>query len=356
MNNRERIINTVLNRPVDRLPYFCFFGPWGETIEKWKDEGLVGDWCDGLDFDEGIAVINVNLGYHPPYEYEYISEDERTITTRNEQGIVTRSMKRGSTIPEYLEYPVCDRASWELLKKRLDPDDYSRFPPDWEERTAELNGGDALNQLGTYPYGLFGTLRDMFGVEKLLFMTYDDRELIKEIMNYLTDFWIAIWERAAKDVRVDAIHMWEDMSGVSGSLISPAMIRELMVPCYKKMKDFCVRRGVPVFSLDTDGDVKLIAEVFIEAGINLLFPFEVQASGDVCEYLTRYPTLCCLGGIDKRALAAGKDAIDSELERVMPSFKTGHYIPQLDHLIHPEVPYENFVYFCNKLKTMCGKK
>ena len=356
MNNRERIINTVLGKPTDRLPYFCHFGPWSETFQRWKNEGLEGNWYDGLDFDEGFRVINVDLGYVPPFEYEFISEDERTITARNEQGIVRRSMKHGATIPEFLDYPVKDRATWESLKKRLDPDDPNRFPPDWKKRADELNSGEAANQLGTHPYGLFGTLRDMFGVEKLLFMMYDDRELIGEIMDYLTDFWIAVWEKAVKDVRVDAIHMWEDMSGVSGSLISPSMIRELMVPCYKRMKVFCKRHNIPIFSLDTDGNVELIIEPFIEGGINLLFPFEVQACGDVYKFLERHPSLCCMGGIDKRALALGFDAIDAELERVSPSFKTGHYIPQLDHLIHPEVSYGNFVYYCNRLKVMCGKK
>lgn len=40
MNNRERIIETVLCKEVDRLPFNFYFVPWSETIERWRTEGL----------------------------------------------------------------------------------------------------------------------------------------------------------------------------------------------------------------------------------------------------------------------------------------------------------------------------
>ena len=85
----------------------------------------------------------------------------------------------------------------------------------------QYNEGEKIVQLGLYPYGLFGTLRDMMGVEELLVSFYEQPELIHDMMNYLTDFWLTMYEKVCKDVKVDAIHMWEDMSGKNGSLISP---------------------------------------------------------------------------------------------------------------------------------------
>ena len=354
MTNRERLIAMAAGRPIDRPPYFCFFGPWGETLERWHAEGLPTDkrWDDGLGFDAGITVVPVKLGYLPAFEYEELADEGETLVFRDAQGITQRVRKGKSTIPQYLDYPVKNRADWEQLKKRLDPDDPARFPDDWPNIAAALNGGDAAVQIGHYPYGLFGTLRNMIGVEDLLTGFYDFPGLIEDMMNYLTDFWIAIWTKAVRHVKLDAIHMWEDMSGRSGPLISPAMVRKYMVPCYRRMRDFCDVHGVSLFTLDTDGDVSRLIEPFMDAGINLLFPFEVQAGSDINAVVKRHPSLICLGGIDKRALAISREAIDAELARIRPALASGHYIPQLDHLIHPEIPYENFVYFCMRLREI----
>jgi hypothetical protein len=87
--------------------------------------------------------------------------------------------KGGSTIPRIIENPVKDRASWEKLKtERLNPDDPLRFPDNWEDLARKYNEGDKIIQLGWFPYGLFGTLRDMMGVEELLVAFYDDPALI----------------------------------------------------------------------------------------------------------------------------------------------------------------------------------
>jgi uroporphyrinogen-III decarboxylase len=57
------------------------------------------------------------------------------------------------------------------------------------------------------------------------------------------------------------------------------------------------------------------------------------------------------GGVDKRSLAVGRDAIEKELERVKPLIAEGGYLPMLDHSATPDTPYENYRYFLERLKT-----
>ena len=90
----------------------------------------------------------------------------------------------------------------------------------------------------------------------------------------------------------------------------------------------------------------------IDAGVNLLFPMEVAAGCDVNEWRNKFPGLGMMGGIDKRALASGFDAIDCELERIRPALESGRYIPSLDHLIPDDVSWQNYAYFARKLKQM----
>ena len=353
MTNRERITLTALCKPVDRLPLTFYFGPWTETVPEWEKQGFPHGqpWDYGLGLDAGIRHVDVNLGYCPAFPYEILEDKGEKRIVRDELGIVMEVYKEHSTIPRYLDYPVKGWEDWEKQKKeRLNPDSPERFPDNWESLAEEYNNGDYVIQLGWYPYGLFGTLRDMMGVENLLIMFYDDPDLIHAMMDGLTDFWLAIYEKVCRTVKVDAIHMWEDMSGKGGALISPAMIREFMMPNYKRMKAFADAHDIPMFSLDTDGDCTQLVPLFLESGINTILPFEVACGSDVVKYRELYPDLCIYGGIDKREIAKGKLAIDRELDRIDKMFDYPGYIAALDHLIPPDITRGDFEYFVQELR------
>ena len=353
-----RIINTVLMKDIDRQPFTFFFGPWMETLENWRNQGLPenADWDEEIDFDPGIRVIHVDLGYCPSFKYELIEERETTRIIRDERGVLQEIRKKGSSIPNFIDYPVKNRDSWaELKKTRLNPENPKRFPDNWKQLADEYNNGDHAIQIGVYPYGLFGTLREMMGVEMLLTSFYDNPDLIYEMMEYLTTFWLKIYEKVCKTVKIDIIHMWEDMSGKSGSLISPKMVREFMMPQYKRIKEFADKNKIPVFSLDTDGNCEELVPLFIECGINLIFPFEVAAGSDIVEYRRKYPELCIMGGIDKREISKGKQALEKELARAESMFNGPGYIPSIDHLFPPEVTYEDFKNFSKAIKQKIDK-
>jgi len=56
------------------------------------------------------------------------------------------------------------------------------------------------------------------------------------------------------------------------------------------------------------------------------------------------------GGIDKRVMAAGADAIDRELERIMPFMRRrGGYIPTSDHGVPEEVSFENYMHYRRRM-------
>ena len=63
-----------------------------------------------------------------------------------------------------------------------------------------------------------------------------------------------------------------------------------------------------------------------------------------------------LGGIDKRALAKGKEAIDEELEKKVPfMLKSDGYIPTIDHLVSPDISFDDFKYYREKLREIVEK-
>ncbi|MBM3713151.1 MAG: hypothetical protein FJW56_06915 [Actinobacteria bacterium] len=368
MNNTERIIKTVLGRQTDRVPFFIHWAmnAWIPTRRNWEKQGVKdGDnWRaeleeqTGIKLDEGFISVGidigrkegVNLGFCPFFEEEVIEDRGDKHIIRDKMGIVQLAKKDRDSIPYFLDYPIKNSKDWEKIRdEKLNPDNPDRFPANWNELVEKFKDSKAAIQIGEYPFGLFGTLRDFMGVEEFLVSLYTQKELIHEIMDYLTDFWITIYKKVCKDIKIHHIHIWEDMSGRQGSLISPAMVREFMLPNYKKIRQFADDNGIEIISVDTDGNVDELVPIFIEGGINLLFPFEVAAGSDIVKVSRQYPELCIMGGIDKRELAKDKSAIDAELKRVSSMFKGKRYIPGLDHGIPPDVSWDNFKYYITRL-------
>ncbi|MCL2518376.1 MAG: hypothetical protein FWF15_07425 [Oscillospiraceae bacterium] len=361
MTNRERLLRTCTCRPADRAPFHFYFGPWGETLARWQKEGLGEgntDWASSFPFDpQCFYVLPVNLGIFPAFEYKLIEQRATTAIIQDSQGVIQEILTLGPTIPKYLEFPVKDLESWKKFKaERLNPDLPERFPANWKEVCGKLKNFDGLVQIGSYPYGIFGTTRELIGLENLMFALYDEPEFVHAVMDDLTSFWLTLYEKAANEVHIDVIHIWEDMSGRQGSLISPAMMYEFMVPNYNRIKKFADERGIPVIVLDTDGNVSEMIQVFMDGGINMLMPFEFTDGNDIVQFRRDFPNLAMLGGISKVAVSRGREAIDAELARIKPLFDYPGYFPALDHLIHPGISWDDFSYFCEKLHELILKK
>jgi len=354
----ERFVRCLLGEPVDHVPFGVGIGwsPWGDTLERWRRE--IGepnlDLQKWFGFDASVVMPEMNAGIYPPFEHQVLEENENFVVWRDERGITRRDRRDGLSMPEWLDYPVKSVADWEWLKEeRLRPAEPGRISQDWDAlRTRLCETGEAV-QVGWYPFGLFGTPRDLLGVERLLYAFYTDPEMLRDMMDHLTTLWISLWEKVAAEVRIEHIHIWEDMSGKQGSLISPKMVREFMMPCYERIAAFAQAHGVRLMSVDTDGDCKELVPVMMEQGVNVFFPFEVQAGNDVRQYRQRYPTLGILGGLDKRALAGTRADVDREVERAAWMIRRGRYIPGFDHLVPPDARWGNFCCAAEKIRALC---
>lgn len=61
------------------------------------------------------------------------------------------------------------------------------------------------------------------------------------------------------------------------------------------------------------------------------------------------------GGIDKRALIEGRDAIRKEVMKKVPFIlEEGGFFPTVDHLVLPDVTLENYQYDINTMREVAG--
>ncbi|MBI2914667.1 MAG: hypothetical protein HYY08_01950 [Firmicutes bacterium] len=414
MNLRERFL-TVMHEPRAGLPSVKWeFGYWGETINNWYREGLprrnpaeipstytsptsslytrcwtcenrfVGpgefpkgmpvvagglywptqgfpfdrDVRDHLGLDKTQRVVDLNLLFHPMFPVETLEENDTTLKYRDVDGVVRVFLKESATIPAGWEWPVKDRRTWHQLKEeRLNLKDVrGRLPGNWEELVSEYRNRDYPLGLGGYPLGFFGTLAHLLGYENLFYLYHDDPGLIHDMLGTFTDLWIAVFSEVLLDVEIDHMQIWEDISFGSGSMISQDVIREFMLPYYKKLTSFLKGSGVRLIFVDTDGDCMDIIPLFIEGGATGMFPFEVHCGMDIAEVRKRFPGLALMGGIPKSEIVPDRSEIERILEPVREVLKTGKYIPFGDHLIPPEVSWEAFKHYRCRLNDIIEGK
>jgi uroporphyrinogen decarboxylase len=131
------------------------------------------------------------------------------------------------------------------------------------------------------------------------------------------------------------------------------MFREFMLPAYRRMTGFYRDHGIRTILVDSDGDVTGLIPLLIEGGVTGLHPFEVTGECDIVDVRRAFPRFQILGGIDKKKVAAGKAAIDEELERKVPFvFKGGGFVPFIDHSVPPDISWENFRYYRRRLAEL----
>lgn len=356
MTNRERIVETLRCRPVDRPPFPSWLGfdPWGETLERWCRESGIADLEVATYFgmDRWFRVAPLEYGPLPRFEEREIGADDEFVVSVDYRGITRRNRRDGGSMPEWIDHPVKTRGDWQRYK-------VERLSGPLAPRVDGLVGffadcarDDVPVQVGVFPWGAFGTLRDLMGATGCLLAFYDDPDLVSDIVGTYTGLWLELYSLACDAGRVDHVHVWEDMSGKQGSLISIAMVEEFLMPSYDRVAAFARDRGIPILSVDTDGMVAELLPVFARHGVNAFMPFEAQAGNDLLAYRRDFPAVGMMGGLDKSALARSKADIHRELDKAAAMFAAGGWIVGFDHLIPPDVPWKNFAYAVGELERM----
>jgi uroporphyrinogen decarboxylase len=392
--SRDRFIQTLEFQPADP-PWMRRGFPWPETVEVWLGQGYDGRPLDDVFDVDQLVRVDPWYGPVPEFEYQVVEEDERTKTYVNHEGIVMREFKESpdTSMPQFVRFPVENLADFERLAAErlvLNPDQrlnetwrrqvlagrqvqsrvaeamaegHVGVPVDGVERAA-AEGEPPHEQVEEWPRqcwadrwgGFFGALRNMMGVENLCLAFYDQPALVERMMEQRADAIIEITAAVLEVTDFDVFWFWEDMAYNHGPLIGPELFRRFALKHYRRVCDWLHSRGIRHIGLDSDGDIRTLIPIWLDAGIDHLWPFEVQAGMDVVEIRGIYGhDLALMGGIDKRAVAKGGEVMRAEVDRVVGLVADGGYIPELDHSAPPDISWLDFCEFTEYLKFRLGR-
>ncbi|MCX7011924.1 MAG: hypothetical protein NTW86_05050 [Candidatus Sumerlaeota bacterium] len=362
MNPCERFIATMQYQPRDRCPIYDF-GFWKETLPQWGEQGYPtgAKPDDFFGMDPPWRGCGANTDLCPAFKEEVLEDRGETEIVRQTDGAVVERGKTLVSIPRHISHALRDRETWEKdFQWRMRPDDPARFPPEavWKKRVAEWTRPDRDYPLMIGCGSLFGRTRNFMGMERVGELIYDDRKLFDEMAEVHADIAIAtITKILEAGVRPEAASLWEDMCYNAGPLISPKVFKETLVPQYKRITNVLRKYGVDIVWVDCDGNIERLAPLWLEAGVNTMFPLEVGTwKADPIEYRRRYgKEMRIIGGVCKRMLATTPDAILREVERLTPLVEEGGFIPLCDHRVPPDVPLRNYVFYIEQAKRVWGK-
>ncbi len=360
LTHRERFRRLMHFQSVDRIPHWEF-GYLDATRERWHREGLPERYDDNESIEryfgtDPLMYLPINIELHPPFEgeAEVLEEKEHSRIERLPDGMIWEIKTTGvQTIPHYIKFPISNRDDWKRFKERLDPEHPGRRQTDYKKLGQELLRSEV--PVGVNLGSFFGTPRCWIGFENIALMVYDDRELVEEIVATLADLYYSQLEKALQHVEVDLAAGWEDICFRSGPIVSPAMFREIVGPHLKRVCTLLREHGCTVIWTDCDGDITLLVPIWLECGLNCMFPLEVHPGSDPVKFRRIYGHQVLLrGGLRKHAFAGTKRDILNELKRVEEVVHDGGYIPHGDHLIPQDVSYENYRYYVREKLSMLG--
>ena len=358
MTPRERFRRQMHFQPFDR----CFnmeFGYWGETFRTWDifRDNHISDTDAANRFFNFDRIDNIGFEYWmvPPFPSVEVGVRGDRRILRNADGLLAEVPVDGhDTVPHFVKATVVTPDDWKKCKaERFRLDAPGRIPDVEAWSRAHPPGRDY--PLGIYCGSLIGKVRDMLTFEGLAYAIYDYPEMVEDMVETCCQIIEQGLDAALGAVDFDYASGWEDICFKNGPIVSMDFFNKVLVPRYKRIGEKLHSHGVDVWYTDCDGDVRPFIPGFLDAGLNCLFPYEVNSCGHPADILREYGRdLLLMGGFDKLEMRKGPKAIDAYMAGIAPLVERGGFIPFCDHLCPPDITPENYLYYLDLKERTFG--
>ena len=360
MTARERFNRQMHWQSVDRS-FNMEFGYWRENFTTWPlfyENGITNNGEADIFFAfDPIGQIGGATWMCPAFEEKEVGRHDGKIIRINSDGLTAEVLASGKdTIPHYLKSSVTTPDDW----KRVKEEHFDRNHPG---RKMDVEGlkkrfpDDRDYPLGISCGSMIGKIRDMLTFEGLAYACYDYPDMVEDMVETCCLLVEDSLDQVLGEITFDYASGWEDICFKNGPIVSVPFFRDVVMPRYKRIRKKLDEHGIDLWYTDCDGDVRPILPYLLEGGINCLFPFEVNSCAHPGELLDQYAgQLRIMGGVDKMALGAGREAIGDYLKSLEKYVARGGYIPFCDHRCPPNVDPDDYLYYLDLKEKMFGMR
>ena len=173
-----------------------------------------------------------------------------------------------------------------------------------------------------------------------------DPPLAKALADRIGDHITAVGVEALRRSGLHETGIWiyDDMAHNGGPMFGPGTFEQVLLPAYRRMIRAYRDAGAKYVLLHSDGDIRPILDMLIDAGIDGLNPVERRAGMNMADLRSRDPSLILTGGMcNSDTLVNGPvSRIEAEALEIIDLGREGGVVIGT-HSISPEVPLENYV-------------
>lgn len=354
MNSKERMLTALNLGKADRVP---------ATIHQWQDFHLK-NFMDGMSDIEAFRAVGLDASVTVGCISEEASPDWRLSSTEHFEGRDKMTGYSIATPAGKLTYQTGSNeiTTWitdHLIKKEEDIYLLKYQPvPSMDKKAVEKAydevGDDGIIRVNLIGYAQGGCWQDaceLYGVEKMIFATFDNPEWVHEFLNILLDWKLKFIEKNYGGIKAD---LCETGGGASScTVISPSVHEEFCLPYDKKLHDAIRSLGLKT-TYHTCGGMTKILDLIVQNGCDAsetLSP--VGVGGDITDagpVLEKFSSkLAMIGGLDQFNILTSGTAgdIKKEVVRLFETFgaKGGYIMSASDHFFH--APKENLTAYAN---------
>lgn len=369
MNSRDRILLALNHKEADRVPFDL--GACNGTGISIKANNALRNYLELPDSEcrvkslaSQLADINEDLllklevdtrGLVPrnPSNFQtVIQEEDKYFKFYDEWGIGWRMPKKGGLYYDMYYHPLahCNNRSLERYKWP-DGDDPGRINGLRPIAKKHLEAGYLVCFGQSIGRGFLHSGTHLVGFEDFFTDMILNPSRVDTILDKITEIKFKFWNQVLDNMGdlLDVVVEADDLGTQNGLLISPKMYRKYIKPRQKALFDFIKKKvDVKIFFHSCGSILELIPD-FIDVGVDILNPIQVNADGMCTKYLKQQfgqDLVFWGGGIDtQRILPFGspqeiREEVKKRIDDLAPG---GGFVFSTVHNIQADVPPENII-------------
>ena len=356
MMTKDEVMKTIEHRDPSRVPV------WDDWLadETWE---LYGEELLHLmdQFDNDLFVVT----YGPPAELQMREPDGCLKNLNHGHGIITPAslpvpgappLAVGETYDEWgtVWYHVEDGVG--MLPHRPPITDWSQLDHYLAHRIPDIDAPGRFDHIvdlrrehpdeyimGQWWAAIWEQMARLRTMEQLFVDLYLERKHVIQLGDALCEHSVAIVRKFA-EAGCDGVFFGDDIAGQDRMLVSPKVWRDLFKPWYKIILEEAHRLGMHA-AYHSDGAIDEIIPDWIEIGLDVLNPIQVNAM-DIERVVREYgKDICFFGGVDVQwILVRGSvQDVENECRRLISLLSQHHggYIASVSNSITPDTPIAN---------------
>ena len=200
---------------------------------------------------------------------------------------------------DVIKAPDISGIDWEAMAKK----DFEFF---------HANREDSLICLGSH-FGYFQYLMAFMGFNDGLCAIFEEPDEVKELVEYLCDFFCGVIEACIDYYKPDIFDMCDDIASALNPFISPETYREIFKPAMARQAKIANDRGIPI-SMHCCGHCEEFIDDWRDFGVRLWNP--AQTSNDLQAIKAKYGnSFIICGGWDGGGDLLKPDATEEEVKQ-----------------------------------------